>query len=83
MDRNVIKARMCRLLKLSEARVPDDAVLTDIVSDSFMLVETFIELQDEFGLRLTQQDLGGVQTVGQLLQLFVDRLERQARPAAS
>jgi acyl carrier protein len=83
MDRSAIKARMCRLLKLPEARVPDDAVLTDIVSDSFMLVETFIELQDEFGLRLTQEDLAGVQTVGQLLQLFMHRLDPQARPAAS
>jgi acyl carrier protein len=82
MDRDAIKARMCRLLKLPEARVPDDAVLTDIVSDSFRLVETFIELQEEFGLRLTQEDLRGVQTVGQLLQLFAQRLGPPARPAA-
>jgi len=82
MDRSAIKARMCRLLKLPEARVPDDARLTDIVPDSFMLVETFIELQEEFSLRLTQQDLMGVQTVGELLQLFQDRLRPAAQPVA-
>jgi acyl carrier protein len=74
MNHHDVKSRMCQLLRIPEARVSDDAELTQVISDSFRLVETFIELQDEFGLRLTQEDLRDVKTVGEFVQVFASHL---------
>ena len=78
MNKNDIKSRMCHLLRLQEARVSDDAELSHVISDSFRLVETFIELQDEFGLRLTQEDLRDVKTVGEFVHVFASHLPAAA-----
>jgi acyl carrier protein len=74
MTSHDVKSRMCQLLRLQESRVSDDAELMQVISDSFRLVETFIELQDEFGLRLTQEDLRDVKTVGEFVHVFASHL---------
>lgn len=74
MNRNDIKSTMCQLLRLQETRVPDDAELSQVISDSFRLVETFIELQDTFGVRLTQEDLRDVKTVGEFVHVFASHM---------
>ncbi len=69
-----IKAKIAELLKVPEARVEGEAVLKELVTDSFLLVEMVIELQEVFDVRLVQDDLREVQTVTDLTTLFLSRL---------
>ena len=52
----------------------DDAVLTDLVNNSFVLVELVIELQEEFDVRFQQADMNEVKTVGALIDLVDSRI---------
>jgi acyl carrier protein len=61
---------LCTLLRKSQDQVPLEALLTDIVPDSFALVELLIGLQEDLGIRLDQEDLAKIKTVGQLMQLL-------------
>lgn len=72
-DKASVKERIAAFLKLPETELQDSAVLTDLVAQSLLLVEMVIELQEDFGVRLVQQDLKTVKTVGDLAQLFEDR----------
>ena len=67
---DAVKEKMAGLLKQPVARLEDATVLTDLVTDSFLLVEMVIELQEEFGVRLVQEDLNHVRTVADLTNLF-------------
>jgi acyl carrier protein len=48
-------------------KIADDRILTELVAESFLLVELVIELQEEFHARLMQEDLRSVKTVGDLI----------------
>ncbi len=74
MQRQEINQLLARLLKIDAHRVTDDAQLTDLVSDSFILIETVVELQEEIGICLVQEDLDGVKTVGQLVDVCLSKL---------
>ena len=75
MDRKEnVRRKMAEVLGLEPERVVDDAVLTDLVSSSFVLVEMVIEVQEEFGVRFGQADLSGVTTVAQFLELVAARM---------
>jgi acyl carrier protein len=54
-------------------KVAYEAALTDLVSDSFRLVEIAIELQEDFEVRLVQDDLKAIRTVGDLAELIATR----------
>ena len=69
-DRVKIKERMATFLKQPVSNLKDSAILTDLVQDSFILVEMVIQLQEDFGTQFMQEDLKHVKTVGDLLQLF-------------
>src|ERR671933_1160057 len=69
-----ITKRMAEVLGVPESRVRPDVVLTDLVSDSYRLVEMAIELQDDYDVILTQADLSGVTTVGELTDLVRNRV---------
>jgi len=73
LDKNQFKAKMASLLRQPVTKLDDDAVLTDLVVESFLLIEMVIELQEEFGVRLVQEDLREVKTVGDLVNLFASR----------
>ncbi|HJQ69207.1 MAG TPA: phosphopantetheine-binding protein [Blastocatellia bacterium] len=70
-----VKTKMAGLLRQPVERLRDDAVLTDLVSQSLLLIEMVIELQEEFAVRLVQDDLKDVKTVGDLTRL----IERKAK----
>ncbi len=72
-DAEQIRRKMSAILG-HPADLPDDAELTSLVNSSFILVEMLIEMQEEYGIRFNQADMQEVTTVGQLIQLFVDRL---------
>lgn len=73
MNRADVRARMARTLGAEAEEVTDEAVLRDLVAESFKLVEMVIDLQETFGLRITQDQLLGVHTVGDLLDRVVGR----------
>ena len=68
-----IKAKIASLLKQPISKLGDDTVLTDLVVESFALIEMVIELQEEFKVRLVQDDLKNVKTVGDLTSLIESR----------
>ncbi|HVE64460.1 MAG TPA: acyl carrier protein [Mycobacteriales bacterium] len=69
-----IRALMAEVLDVPASRVTDDVVLTDLVSDSFRLVEMAIELQEVYDVVLGQADLKDLRTVGQLAALVHSRI---------
>jgi len=69
-----IKAKVAELLKIPEERVEGEVVLKELITDSFLLVEMVIELQEVLGVRLVQDDLREVKTVSDLTTLFLSRL---------
>jgi acyl carrier protein len=66
---DVVKA-MARFLRQPVEKLHDDAILTELVNESFVLVEMVIQLQEEFGVRFGQEELQGVKTVGDLTGLI-------------
>ncbi|MFZ5601806.1 MAG: hypothetical protein HPY82_06520 [Gammaproteobacteria bacterium] len=74
MQRNELTALLAKLLKIDAARVTENARLTDLVADSFVLIETVVELQEELDITLVQEDLDGVVSVSQLLDVVTAKL---------
>ena len=66
---NPLLDAIARQLALPPGSVRADDRLADLVPSSFSLVELLIELQEEHGIRLTQDDLRGLSTVGELVAL--------------
>lgn len=69
MQRNELTKQLAQLLRIDPARVTETAKLTDLVADSFVLIETVVELQELLDITLVQEDLDGVNTVAQLLDV--------------
>ena len=65
-----VKQHISTILKVPVARLNDETSLSDLVTDSFVLVDMVIELQEEFDILLVQEDLKNVKTVGELVNLF-------------
>lgn len=71
MNRDQVKAFMARQLNIPVTKFSDDTVnLTDLVHESFVLIELVIALQEELKVRLVQEDLQEVKTLGQLLDVL-------------
>ncbi len=77
-DKSRVYGRIAALLRFPAERIADETVLTDLVTDSFVLVEMVVELQEEFGVQFVQEDLGRVTTFGDLAHLVEDRLGGKA-----
>ena len=65
--------RVAEVLGVPRARVRPEAVLTELVSDSYRLVEMAMELQDDYDVIFSQADLAGVTTVADLADLVRSR----------
>lgn len=66
-------------LRTSEAALAWDAPLTDAVSDSFVLVDLAVDLQQEFAVRFAHEDLAQVKTPADLAALVAARSVATAR----
>ena len=78
LDKDAVKEKIAAFLKQPISRLQDDTLLTNLVVESFILVEMIIELQDTFGIRLVQEDMKHVRTVAELTDLFVSRANSSA-----
>ena len=70
MTPEAIRSTMARALRVDVARLRDDALLTEVSTGSFALIDAVIRIQDALGVRLVQADLLGVRTVGALVRLL-------------
>ena len=73
IDPEAVRGRISTFLRLQPGRAVDGAVLTDLVTESFVLVQLVIDLQEEFGIRLSGEDLREVRTVGDLITTVTSR----------
>jgi acyl carrier protein len=74
MQSQDIKQQLAEFTKIPVERIEDDAAITDLVSDSFMLVEMLLLLQDHFAIELEQEDLEEVISVSQLVNLINQKI---------
>jgi acyl carrier protein len=72
-DGYTVRMKMAELLHTPVATLQDTMLLTDVVTDSILLVHMVIELQEVFGVRFVHEDMQAVKTVGDLLTLVARR----------
>lgn len=66
-----LKKNIATFLKIEESSFDDQTELKNLVQDSFLLVELVMGLQEDFGVRVMQDDLREVRTAGDLIQVFL------------
>jgi acyl carrier protein len=69
--------RKCAVEVLSveeEKVVPEASFGDDLEADSLDLVELVMALEEEFGVEVPEEDLEGIETVGQAYDLVVSKL---------
>ena len=69
-----VKQALSMSLKRSTEELDDHILLNDLVAESFALIETVINLQEDLDIRLVQEDLRDVKTVGDLVRVCSRRL---------
>ncbi|MEX1005083.1 MAG: acyl carrier protein [Acidimicrobiia bacterium] len=79
MDRGEISARMQKLLVselgLEESKINDGASFEeDLEVDSLGVVELLMALEDEFGVKIPDEDAENIHTVGQAVDLVHGKL---------
>ena len=69
-----IRRRIAAILDIPEERAASEVELSDLVADSFRLVEMAIQIQDDYDVMFGQQDVAQLRTVGDLAELVHSRL---------
>ena len=69
-----IKQKLADFTKIPVERIEDQVEITDLVADSFMLVEMLLLLQEELSIELEQEDLEEVITVAHLVNLVREKM---------
>lgn len=72
--KELIRKRMCEILEKDLSELHDDARFANLGVESFALVNMIIDLQETFKLRLNQEDLITLHTVGDLITLVNSRI---------
>jgi acyl carrier protein len=79
MDMAELTGKVCSILA-ENLSVPQDQVTPasrfqeDLDADSLDLVEAVLALEEEFGVSIPEEEMEGVKTVGQAIQLVADKL---------
>jgi acyl carrier protein len=79
MDMNELQTKVCTILA-QNLSVPEDQVTPQsrfqeyLDADSLDLVEAVLALEEEFGVTIPEEEMEGVRTVGQAIQLVADKL---------
>lgn len=68
-----IRRHIGELLRVPDERVALEVELTDLVNDSFVLVEMAVSLQEDYDVFFRQSDLEGVRTVADVVELVLSR----------
>jgi acyl carrier protein len=79
MDMSELEGKVCKILA-ENLSVPEEQVTPaarfqeDLDADSLDLVEAVLALEEEFGVSIPEEEMEGVQTVGQAIQLVGSKL---------
>jgi acyl carrier protein len=65
-----VATRLGEHLSIPAARLRPTTPLAGLAVDSFELVELVIDLQEEYGVRFSQAELGAARTLGDLVALL-------------
>jgi len=68
---SAVKKRMAAFLRQPDERLADQTALASLVHESFVLIQLVMDLQEEFGAQLVQDDLRDVKTVGDLVGVIL------------
>ncbi len=79
MERAELEKKVCSILaeNLSVAETdvkPESRFSEDLDADSLDLVEAVLALEEEFGVTIPEEEMEGVKTVGQAVQLVAQKL---------
>jgi acyl carrier protein len=79
MDMAELQKKVCSILaenlSVPEDKVtPDSRFQEDLDADSLDLVEAVLALEEEFGVTIPEEEMEGVKTVGQAIQLVATKL---------
>jgi len=79
MDKGEIEARVRKVLSeqlaVDEGQViPDARFAEDLNADSLDLVEAVLALEEEWNIEIPEEEMDGVKTVGQAVQLVASKL---------
>ncbi|HZP90421.1 MAG TPA: acyl carrier protein [Actinomycetota bacterium] len=79
MDRAEIDARVRKVLAeqlaVDESQVvPDARFAEDLNADSLDLVEAVLALEEEWNIEIPEEEMDGVKTVGQAVELVASKL---------
>ena len=74
LETESIKKRIGEILNVKMERLSDVTSLQDLVTDSFILIDMVIDLQNTFGVRLNQEDLIPVRSVGDLISVLQSKM---------
>ena len=79
MDKGEIEARVRKVLSeqlaIDEGQVtPDARFAEDLNADSLDLVEAVLALEEEWNIEIPEEEMDGVKTVGQAVQLVASKL---------
>lgn len=80
-DGTTVITKIAELLEIEPGSVDVGAPLFSLASSSFRVVELVLELQEEFEVAFGQEDMNGVETVGDLVGLVVSRRQERGAPA--
>lgn len=76
----VMTAKAVEMLEVDAAAVQDDkSFVDDLAVDSLSLVEYTMDLEDEFGIELPEDELTGLKTIGAFADLIYAKV--LARPS--
>jgi len=68
---------------VEEDEITEDAsFIDDLGADSLDTVEMIMEIEDEFGIEIPDEDAEKLQTVGDAIEYVKRKVEEKARPAA-
>ena len=79
MEMAELQEKVCSILA-ENLSVPEDTVTPasrfqeDLDADSLDLVEAVLALEEEFGVSIPEEEMEGVKTVGQAIQLVATKL---------
>jgi acyl carrier protein len=79
-DRTEIEARVRKVLAeqlaVDETQVvPDARFAEDLNADSLDLVEAVLALEEEWNIEIPEEEMDGVKTVGQAVELVAQKLD--------
>jgi acyl carrier protein len=78
-----VKRKIADFLKVPAQQLRDDALLSRLIADSFVVVELLVDLQEQFGIHLRQEELEKVQTVGHLVALIAAKADTPVSTVAT